>query len=48
MRRVYYGMVTLIDAEIGKILDFLMSAVWRTTRYWFSPAITVITRAITG
>ena len=23
MRRVYYGMVTLIDAEIGKILDFL-------------------------
>ncbi len=23
MRRVYYGMVTLIDGEIGKILDFL-------------------------
>ena len=23
MRRVYYGMVTLIDAEVGKILDFL-------------------------
>lgn len=23
MRRLYYGMVTLIDAEIGKILDFL-------------------------
>ncbi len=23
MRRVYYGMITLIDGEIGKILDFL-------------------------
>ena len=23
MRRVYYGMVTLIDGEVGKILDFL-------------------------